>query len=105
MTRAAMVAVVPFGPGLAQQGGRKRAHETVGCLRDAPCWCTCNGGVRHPPRDCAAHEEKTITIPQTYTLERESGELFVLPEKGSELASDIFDLKTDAHLFVRVTSA
>lgn len=50
----------------------------------------------------AAHQEKTLVIPASLTLDAPDVEIFVHPEGGLDLASQTFDLKPDAHLLVKV---
>lgn len=49
-----------------------------------------------------ANQEKTITLPKRLVDGHRSVELFIHPEHGLDLASEMFELKPGAHLLVNV---
>lgn len=49
-----------------------------------------------------AHQERTMSLPKFEALDQGTVELFVHPEGGWDLASQTFELKPDAHLFIEV---
>lgn len=83
--------------------GEEGTTVTVDNLRDAQVTVFLESGdFDYRIGTVPATEERTLHIPTPLVEQQGSVEIFVHPEGGFDLASELFQIKPGAHLFVRV---